>query len=50
MKDQISYSIDDYNVLRIFIGNKILCEIQDVTTKEQAERLVDEEIERLNLD
>ena len=44
---QVSYSVDDYNVLHVYLGDRLLCDIQDVTSDRQARRLVDEELARL---
>ena len=40
----INYSIDDYNELRVYDGNKILFQVQDVRTDEQAMMIIRDEL------
>ncbi len=43
----ITYSIDDYNVLRVFVGNRIWFECQDVKEDTQALDIIGDELPNL---
>ena len=44
----ITYNIDDYNVLRVYVGSRIWFECQDVKDEIQALAIIGDELPNLN--